>query len=306
MGETLPAGSGRKRAVAPKNAGMLFVCALIWGTAFVAQSLGNGFMGPITFQALRSVLGTLTLLPFVLARRERIRRGEDRQERALRLKATIAGGAVTGFFLCAASILQQTAMINTDVGKCGFITALYIVLVPVLSAFFGSRTSARVWISVGTAVAGLYFLCVTGTLKLGLSDLMLMACAFLFACQILAIDRYAKHADGIELSFAEFLFSAVFAFILAFLMEKPAEADLMGGLLPLLYAGVFSSGIAYTLQILGQQGQDPTVSSLIMSLESVISVIAGWLLLKQHLSGRELLGCVFMFAAIVMAQLGDE
>ena len=292
--------------MAPKNAVMLFVCALIWGTAFVAQSLGNGFMGPITFQAIRSVLGSLTLAPFVIARRDKVREGESGKVRADRRKATIAGGAATGFFLCSASILQQTAMISTDVGKCGFITALYIVLVPVLAYALGRKSGIKLWISVAIAAVGLYLLCVSGTMAFGASDLMLVGCAFLFACQILSIDHFVRFADGIELSFAEFLFSAVFSFVLAFLLEKPAEADIAGGLLPLVYAGVFSSGIAYTLQILGQRGQDPAVSSLIMSLESVISVIAGWLLLGQRLSLRELLGCAFMFTAVVLAQLPEK
>lgn len=292
----------------PKNALLLILCSFIWGTAFVAQSVGNNFMGPVTFQGVRSVLAALTLLPLVLVRRHyrnrRIAAG-DRNVVAPDRKATITGGVLSGIFLTAASILQQTALTGTTVGKGGFLTALYIVMVPVFLFFLTRKADVKVWISVAIAVGGMYFLCLAGKGESGIGryDLMLIFCAILFAFQILTIDHYGSLTDGIELSFAQFATAAVLGMLLAFLSEHPTLSGVFSGWFPLVYCGVLSSAVAYTFQIIGQKGQNPSIASLFMSLESVFSVLAGWVLLHQVLSRDEIIGCVLMFTAIITAQL---
>jgi drug/metabolite transporter (DMT)-like permease len=301
----------KQGGIAPANALMLFACALIWGTAFVAQSVGNNYMGPITFQASRSVLAIVVLLPLVLVRsRARTKRikANDRNVQTYSFRTTVKGGLLCGLMLCSASILQQIGITGTDVGKSGFITAMYIVLVPVLSFFISRKASIRVWISVAIAVTGLYFLCVSGGSLAGITkyDLMLVACAFLFSLQIILIDYFAKNVDGVELSLGQFITTTVISVILMFVFERPQISDIISGAFPVIYAGIMSSGVAYTLQIVGQKGQDPTISSLIMSLESVISVLAGWVILGQKLTAREGVGCILMFLAIILAQLPDK
>ncbi len=292
-----------------KNGIFLFLGALIWGTAFVAQSLGNNYMGPLTFQAARSVLAVAFLLPIVLVRnhmrRARIAAGDtqvfvpDRQK-------TLRGGILAGIFLTAASGFQQIGLIGTDVGKSGFLTALYIVLVPVISFLFTRRSSLKIWISVAIAVLGLYCLCINGQFRIAPYDAVLISCAFLFACQITVIDRFCVGTDSIELSLLQFVVCLVLSSVLCFIFEKPSLQGIAAGILPLLYAGILSSGVAYTFQIIGQKGQDPAIASLIMSLESVISALSGWLFLGQTLTNREFLGCVLMFTAIIFAQLPER
>lgn len=280
--------------------------ALIWGTAFVAQSEGNNYMGPVTFQAARSVLGVLFLLPLVLVRRHfrnrRIAEG-DRNVPVYSTGTTLLGGLVTGLFLTAASTLQQVGLVGTDVGKSGFLTDFYIVLVPVIAFFLTGRSSLKVWLSVAVAAAGLYFLCFNGTAGIGRYDLVLILCAFFFACQITCVDYFVRYCDAVELSLMQFVTTTVISVILSFVLETPEWFGILRGWFPVFYAGILSSGVAYTLQIVGQKGQDPTIASLIMSMESVISVISGWLVLGQTLTVTEGIGCALMFAAIILAQV---
>ncbi|MDO4284378.1 MAG: DMT family transporter [Eubacteriales bacterium] len=291
-----------------KNALSLFLCAFIWGTAFVAQSVGMDYMGPLTFNGIRFLMGALVLLPVVAVRRNaakrRIARGDSRVP-SYSVKRTIASGAVVGAVLFSASTLQQLALQTADVGKAGFITAMYIVIVPAAAFFMTRKFFPRVWLCVLIAIAGLYFLCVSkeaATVLTG-ADILLLLCSCLFAGHIVCVDKLGAAVDGIELSFVQFVMAGLIGTILALFLEQPTGAELAAGMVPLLYAGVMSSGVAYTLQIVGQKGADPTIASLIMSLESVISVLAGWALLGQTLSGRELFGCALMFAAIVIVQL---
>ena len=267
---------------------LLFLAAFIWGVAFVAQSKAKDYsVEPFTFNAVRNIIGGLTLLPciFFLGRREPKEKKIEENPKTL-----LIGGILCGTVLCIASNLQQIGINYTTVGKAGFITAMYIVLVPILGIFLKRRVGIKVWISVFLAVAGLYLLCMTEKLSLGKGDALVLLCALVFAIHILVIDHFSPKVDGVKLSCIQFL-------------ELGA---ICSAWLPILYAGIFSSGVGYTLQVIGQKNMDPTVASLILSLESVISVLAGWVLLKQQLSGRELLGCVVMFAAIILAQLPDK
>lgn len=296
-----------------KNGLFLLIAATIWGTAFVAQSVGMDYMGPFTFNGLRYFLGAGVLVPALLVRKYltgTVPAGGAAGEEGERARhpgtgRSLAGGILCGIFLCVASNLQQIAILSVDVGKAGFLTAMYIVIVPVLSFFVTSRTSLRLWISVALACAGLYFLSISGGMRLEQGDLALIACAFVFSLHIMCIDRFAD-VDGVLLSFLQFLVAGLFSMAAAGLWETISPGEISRGWFPLVYAGIFSCGIAYTFQIIGQKGVNPALASLILSLESVVSVLAGFLLLGQALSVRELAGCALMFAAIILVQLPER
>lgn len=280
---------------------ILFMAAAIWGFAFVAQSVGMDYVGPYTFVTARNVVALAVLLPWVAAaRRQRKKGGKRRSGR----RSLIYGGGCCGICLFAASALQQFGMKYTTVGKAGFITAMYIVLVPVFGIFVKKKTGVKVWIAVAAALAGLYLLCMTkGDFQLQKGDAYILGCAAVFALHILVVDHFSPLVDEVELSCVQFAVNAVLGTILMMLLEQPRMADLLAAWLPIVYAGALSSGVGYTFQIIGQKGMNPTVASLILSLESVISVLAGWLLLHQALTARELAGCALVFAAIILVQL---
>lgn len=291
-----------------RNSLLLLLAAVIWGVAFVAQSVGMDYVGPFTFNAARSLLGGLVLIPciFVIGKmngEKRVRLlPEDKKER----KLLLTGGILCGCFLCAASNMQQMGILYTTVGKAGFITACYIVLVPIFGIFLGKKTGIGVWISVALAVIGLYLLCMTDSLSFSKGDLFVLGCAVLFAGHILVIDHFTVLVDGVRMSCIQFLVSGLISMVLMFLFEMPSLGAIWEAKMPILYAGIMSSGVAYTLQIVGQKDMNPTVASLILSLESCISVLAGWVLLNQSLSARELTGCAVMFGAILIAQLPSK
>ena len=283
---------------------LLLLTAVIWGTAFVAQSVGMDYVGPFTFLCTRSFIGGAALLP-VIAFMDRQKSEEARLEekKPENRKILIRGGILCGLALCFASGFQQYGILFTTVGKAGFITACYIVLVPIAGIFFGKRCGINVWIGVILAVGGLYCLCITESLRIGTGDILVFICAFLFAAHILIIDHFTPYVDGVKMSCIQFFVCGIVAGIGMLVLEQPDISDILMAWQSILYAGLLSSGVGYTLQIVGQKGLNPTVASLIMSLESVVSVLAGLLILHQTLSGREALGCVLMFAAIVLAQL---
>ena len=288
-----------------KNSLLLLLCSLIWGTAFVAQSAGSG-MGAYSFLAGRSWLAVLVLIPTVLVF-DAIRRknGTDAKPKtAAEKKKLLAAGFVCGTLLFAASAAQQIGItINPSTAKAGFLTAMYVVLVPVFGLFLGRKGSAQLWISMVVAVLGLYLLCMkNGFGSIESSDWLLLSCAVLFSFQIIAVDHFSPQVDGVRLSLAEFLVVSVESTAAALLFEAPSAAQFAENALPILYCGIMSSGVAYTLQIVAQKDTDPTVASLILCLESVFAVLAGALVLHQIPTGRELAGCVLMFVAIVLAQ----
>ncbi len=306
-----------------KNPILLFLTAVIWGVAFVAQSVGMDYVGPFTFSFTRCIIGGLVLIPCImfldrLKEREGrhaagdIKSGEtsgtDRPEAAASgkrrdRKTLLTGGICCGTALCVASNLQQFGIQYTTVGKAGFITAMYIVLVPLLGIFLKKKAGLKVWVSVVIAVAGLYLLCITEDFTLGWGDFLVLLCAFVFSVHILVIDYFSPKVDGVKMSCIQFFVCGLLSGIGMLIWEKPEIHAILQAWMPILYAGAMSCGVAYTLQIVGQKGMNPTVASLILSLESVVSVLSGWLLLGQSLSMRELSGCALMFIAIVLAQL---
>ena len=292
-----------------RNSLLLLITATIWGTAFVAQSVGMDYVGPMTYVCARSIIGMIVLLP-VIAVLNRVgppRAAETPEERRKGRKTLVIGGVCCGTVLCIASCTQQLTLLHTTVGKAGFMTACYILVVPLIGLLFGRRCGLKHWCSVAIALAGLYFLCMTGgSFGFAMGDLIGLSCALLFSIHITVIDHFSPMVDGVKMSCIQFFFCAILSGIGMLIFEQPSFVNILAAWKPILYAGAMSSGVGYTLQIVGQKGMNPAVASLIMSLESVISVIAGWLILGQALSGREIFGCVLMFGAIVLAQLPER
>lgn len=279
------------------------VTAMIWGTAFVAQSVAAEYMGPFTFNTARAAVAFLFLLGLcgLRAAWRRIR-GEARPAAGSR-RDFIAGGLACGAAMSVASFFQQKGLETTTPGKAGFITALYIVLVPLAGLALGKKVPRALWLGVALAVGGLYCLCVTEELTITGGDLYVLICAFCFTAQILAVDYFTNKVDGMALSCAQFLVMTVLS-AAGTPAEAPPSPELLGEYLwPVLYVGVFSSGVAYTLQILAQKGSNPAVVSLLMSTESLFAAIAGAVILGNRMTGREYLGCALMLAAVVLAQL---
>lgn len=294
-----------------KNAIMLMIAALIWGVAFVAQSVGMEHVGPFTFNGVRCLVGAVALLPVIFffdRKKKKEKTGqEEKKERGIGTKKDLVmGGLLCGGFLFLASSLQQIGIQYTTTGKAGFVTAFYIVIVPVLGIFLHKKISGNVWIAVALALVGLYFLCMTESFTIGKGDIYIFACAFVFSIQILMVDHFAPKVDGVKLSCLEFLVSGLLSLFFMFSLERPTLSGILAAGIPILYAGVLSCGVAYTFQILGQRDSNPAIASLIMSLESTFSVLAGWLLLHETLSTREAIGCIFMFVAILLAQLPEK
>ena len=284
---------------------LLLLTALIWGAAFVSQRVSMDYIGPFTFLCSRSLLGGVVLLPLIAVFSGEIP-GEAPQPGAGR--QLILGGLLCGAALFVASALQQIGIQYTSVGKAGFLTAMYIVLIPLSGIFLRRRIGFRVFSAVAVAVAGMYFLCLhgNGLERINRGDLLELFCALCFTVHILVVDRFAGRVDGVKMSCIQFFVCGALSFVCMLVFETPSWSDILAAWLPIAYAGVMSSGVGYTLQIIAQKDTDPTVASLLMSLEAVFSLIAGWLILGQRLSGWELLGCGLMFAAIVWVQLPQK
>lgn len=309
----------QKQQIPLKNSLLLLLAAIIWGIAFVAQSVGMDYVGGFTFNAVRSLIGAAVLVPLILVFESKKSTDTTTAKIASHSRPTsntvsyiqkrkdlIIGGISCGICLCLASNFQQFGIKYTSVGKAGFITACYIVIVPIIGLFLGKKCSKFIWAAVVMALIGLYLLCITDGFSIGKGDLLVLVCAFLFSVHILVIDHFSPKVDGVKLSCLQFLTCGILSGIPALLFERPSFSAICQAWMPILYAGIMSCGVAYTLQIIGQKNMNPTVASLILSLESCISVLAGWVLLGQQLSTKEILGCVIMFAAIILAQLPQK
>ena len=286
---------------------LLIITAVIWGTAFAAQRAGMDSIEPITFTASRMVLAAAAvgLVALLMGRRgEKTAKDRTPEEERQYKKNTLTGGILCGVFLSTATIFQQAGLVYTTAGKAGFITAMYMLLVPVIGFFLlKKKNSWRVWLAVLIGVIGMYLLCINGSFRLTRGDALVCVCAVLFSGHILCCDRFARLGDPIRISAIQFVTAAVISGVAAFIAEEPSWAKIASAEVPILYCGIVSGGIGYTLQIVAQKSTDPTVASLILSLESVFAVIAGALILGERMSTRELLGCVVMFAAIILVQL---
>lgn len=287
---------------------MLVLTAFIWGVAFVAQSVGMDYVGPFTFNSVRNFIATLVLLPCIklLDKTSGKAAASEEGQSGHSSRTLVIGGIICGICLAVASSFQQIGIAYTTVGKAGFITAMYIIIVPILGLFVKKKVRILAWVSVAIAVAGLYLLCMTESLSLSKGDLLVLICAFCFSLHIMAIDYFSPKVDGVRMSCIQFLTCGIICAIPALLTESPDIHSILAAWMPILYAGAMSSAVGYTLQIVAQKNTDPVIASLLMSLESTFSVLAGWVLLNQHLSTRELCGCALMFVAIILAQLPER
>ena len=298
-----------------RNSGLLVITAIIWGVAFVAQLSGGEAVGPFTFNAIRSIIGGLTLIPAIMVLDKfKITRGTPKSKEEK--KTLVIGGVLCGLFLCLASNVQQVGLfLGKSAGKAGFLTTLYILLVPILGLFLKRKCRWNVWVGVVIAIVGMYLLCFKGSISsLELADGLLILTSLLFSFHILVIDHFTPKVDGVRMSLIQLFVCGLLTIIPSYFYDFNIlnHGDFtkwmtpLGNInswIPILYAGILSSGVAYTLQIIGQNKINPTVASLIMSLESVVSVIAGWIILGDALSLRELIGCGLIFTAVCIAQL---
>ena len=282
------------------------LAAFIWGTAFVAQDLCADSIGAFAFNATRYFIAVLALLVVILIS-DKLKKNKPTltaQEKKAANKQLWLGGLCCGAALAIASNFQQAGLVaGTDAGKAGFITALYVVLVPMFGLFFKRKVSLPTWIAVVLSVVALYLLCIKGDFSLAPGDLLVLVCAVCFAVHILVIDHFTAYCDGVKLSCLQFLFAGIISTICMFIFEDVDFAAILSCALPLLYVGIFSCGVGYTLQILAQKDSNPTVVTILLSLESVFAVIAGAIILKQQMTVREYIGCAIMFAAVILAQI---
>lgn len=281
------------------------LAAAIWGSAFVGQSIAGEYLPPFAVNAVRSVVAVITLAIVIYGFRrwETAKNGAPKPQDK---KKMITGGILCGTVLTIASNLQQIGLVDTSAGKASFITALYIVIVPLCSIFAGRKLGVNVWCAVALATAGLYFLCIQSGFTVQKGDFFVFLCALFFSAHILVIDHYTRFVDGIYLSFVQFFTCMVISGVISLLTEEWTLAGIQYWILPILYVGIFSSGVAYTLQIIAQTGTNPAVVSILLSLESVFGVISGAIVLHERMSGRELLGCGLMFAAVILSQLPEK
>ena len=286
---------------------LLIIATMLWGFAFSAQKAASA-VPPFTLGALRSVIAVLFLLMVIPLLDKFTKNGRkilNEKKRPDITKTELIGGIVAGLILAVASAFQQSGLgEGTDAGKAAFITALYVVIVPIISLLFGKRPALNVYFGVILAVVGFYFLCIKPGTTLVFSDALVLICALIFATHIIAIDHFSQKSDGVRMSLVQFATASVVNLVLALIFEMPLNASLIGdSALSILYLAICSSGIAYTLQIVGQKDCDPTVASILLSLESVFGVIGAALFLGERMSAREYLGCAIVFAAVLLSQL---
>lgn len=279
---------------------MLLTAAFIWGTAFVAQSKGMDYVAPFTYNAVRTLICGIVLIPvvFIFGQKSRRKASENNN------KIGFIGGIICGLVLFAASSFQQLGISLTSAGKAGFITALYVVIVPVISIIFGQKSNLKMWICAFTAIVGFYFLCIKEGFRLSKGDLYVLICAVFYSVHIIVIDHFnSKGAAPVKMSCVQFFTAGTIMMICMFIFESPALSAVWDAKYTILYAGVMSCGVAYTLQIIGQKYTESTAAALIMSLESVFAALAGWIILSEHMSMKEFAGCILVFAAVVFSQL---
>lgn len=286
---------------------VLLLTAMIWGTGFVAQRAGMDYIEPLTFTAARMILAAIALGIPALSIAVRNRKMQPpKTEKGLSKKArrTLIGGIGCGAFLSTATIFQQFGIVDSTAGKAGFITALYMLLVPILNlVLFRKKGTWLVWLAVLIGVGGMYLLCMNERFQLAPSDALLCVCALLFSCHILVCDRFVGQVDPIQLSAVQFATASMISTVAAFIAEQPTPQKIMSAAVPILYCGLISGGVGYTLQMVGQKYTDATPASLLMSLESVFAVLAGAIILRERMSLSEALGCVILFSAIILVQI---
>ena len=285
-----------------KGEGLLFLAALIWGVSFVFQKTGMDYVGPMTFGLMRFSIGSIAMLPLIFLY-DRHTSGKGLQVMPFTDRTLLKAGILTGLTNFGLSSFQQIGLVYTTAGKAGFISVMYVALVPVFMLFLRRKVRRLTWFCIVCAMFGLYLLCMGESFSLSMGDSWMLLCAFLFSLQILSVNYFVKYTDPVKLAALEFLFEGIFAGICMLVFEPLNAEGVMAALPTILYAGFMSSAVGYTLQIVAQDGLDPAVASIVMSFESVFAALAGWVVLHEAMSARELIGCVLMFAAIVISQI---
>ena len=284
---------------------LLILASIIWGCAFVAQNVGMNYIGPWTFSTIRFLIAGFSLLaiiPILDKKRTHVIRPKTKEEK----RKLLLGSVLCGLALSIGSIVQQIAMLTVPVAKAGFLTTLYVLFVPIITLLFGKKIPLKVWIGIAMALFGLYLLSMAGNLALGIGEIFLILAAFLFAIHIIIIGHFSTRVDPVRLSCGQLLIGGFATVIPMIVIERPTISSILAAYIPLLYTGIFSSCVAYTLQIFAQKEANPTIAGMLLSLESVFAALAGYLILNQVLNTRELIGCVLIFIAIVIAQLPDR
>ena len=289
---------------------LLLLTAFVWGISFVAQSEGMESVDAFTFQGVRTLLGSLVLVPVILIKNRGASKNlsdDEKQEKRKLNKKTWIYGTILGLFLCGATNFQQFAFYHSTAGKIAFITAMYMFFVPIVGLFFRKRIPLITWLCIILGFIGLYFLSISseGFSSINKGDIQTLICAFFFTGQIMLVDKFAPQCDGVKLSCIQFFVSGLISSILMFIFETPELSAIKAAALPILYSGIMSCGVAYTLQIIGQKYCEATIASLLMCLESVFATLAAAVLINEKLTGREILGCVIMFTAILITQISD-
>jgi len=279
---------------------LLLLAAVIWGFAFVAQRVGIEYVGPFTFNGVRFALGSLSLVPLILIYNKNT---QNKEKREYESKRTFQVGLISGFILFVAASFQQIGLISTTAGKAAFITGLYIVLVPILGVFLKQYLGINTWLGAIAATAGLYLLCVTNQFSIAKGDLFELAGAFFWAVHILLIGHFSRKVDVLKLSFFQSITCSVLSLLTALLIEKISINGLMQAIIPILYGGIISVGIAYTLQVVGQKSAKPSHAAIILSMESVFAAIGGFIILNERLKVQGILGCILMFIGMLLPQL---
>lgn len=284
---------------------LLILASIIWGCAFVAQNVGMNYIGPWTFSTIRFLIAGFSLLaiiPILDKKRTHVIRPKTKEEKM----KLLLGSVLCGLALSIGSIVQQIAMLTVPVAKAGFLTTLYVLFVPMITLLFGKKIPLKVWIGIAMALFGLYLLSMAGNLAIGIGEILLILAAFLFAIHIIIIGYFSTRVDPVRLSCGQLLIGGFATVIPMIVIEKPTMGSILAAYIPLLYTGIFSSCVAYTLQIFAQKEANPTIAGMLLSLESVFAALAGYLILHQVLNTRELIGCVVIFIAIVIAQLPNR
>ena len=284
-----------------KGSIILLITAIVWGSSFVAQSEGMNYVQPFTYNSIRTIIGGIVLIPVIFCFRSF---GKSSEKKPLNFRITLIGGMLCGLVLCIASSLQQFGIVTTTAGKSGFITALYVIFVPILELILGKRQRKIIWLCVLMAIVGFWLLCINESFTIGAGEWLTFVCSVFFACHIIVIDRFlSKGADGLIMACVQFLTAGFVMLVCMFIFEQPNIDSILSAKYTILYAGVLSCGVGYTFQIIGQRYTAPTIATLIMSLESVFSVIAGCIILGEALALKEIAGCILVFTAVVLAQV---
>lgn len=288
----------------------LLITSIVWGLGFVAQSIGTEVIGPFSFNAARFALGGFVLVPFYFIIAKLQNNKVDSEEEIVLLKKSryegVKNGVLVGVILMAGANFQQFGMFYTTAGKAGFISALYIIMVPIIYVCFGFKIRRNVWLGIILSVIGMYCLSFNDNFTVNFGDILLFISAFIYSWHIISIDKFSKYSDSVLLSMIQFFTASILSFIFAFVFDKPYISQFISAGRAILYSGILSGGVGYTLQIMGQRRVSPTVSSLIMSLESVFAVLGGWIILNEILSVKEMSGCILLFIAIILAQLPQK